>query len=459
MSIYKISHKYLPDFFVNFLLIGHERSVNAKMNIIASLFIRGCSILISLVLVPLTIHYVNSTRYGIWLTLSSVIGWFGFFDIGFGNGLRNKFAEAMANGQKELARIYVSTTYAILTIIICIVLIIFLCVNPFLNWSGILNADKEIASELSKLALIVFSFFCIQFILQIITTVLIADQKPAKSAFFNLLGNIFSLIIIFILTKTTQGSLLLLGFALSSTPFFVLLSSSLWFYNNEYKDVSPSFKFVKISYAKDLMKIGVKFFIIQIAAIVIYQTTNIIISQICGPKEVTVYNIAFKYFSVLTMVFSIILSPFWSAFTEAKVRQDYTWMKSVLNKLIKMWVGLVCVAFLFLIFSQFFYTIWVGSKVIIPFNVSLVVFTYVLIFNWCAIFSQITAGLGKIKFQLYAAMALCIVNIPLAIFLGKQWGILGIVSSSIILSATSAIWNPIQINLLLNQKAKGIWNE
>ena len=52
---------------------------------------------IGLVLVPLTINYLNPTKYGIWITLSSVIGWFSFFDIGLGNGLRNRFAEAIAN--------------------------------------------------------------------------------------------------------------------------------------------------------------------------------------------------------------------------------------------------------------------------------------------------------------------------------------------------------------------------
>jgi len=97
---------------------GHERSVKAKKNILASFVIKGLGIAISLVLVPLTINYINPSRYGIWLTLSSIVGWFSFFDIGFGNGLRNKLAEAKAKGEEELAKIYVSTTYAILSIII-----------------------------------------------------------------------------------------------------------------------------------------------------------------------------------------------------------------------------------------------------------------------------------------------------------------------------------------------------
>ncbi len=101
---------WLP-FLNNIFSKGHERSIKAKKNIIASFFIRGISIAISLILVPLTINYVNPSRYGIWLTLSSIIAWFSFFDIGLTQGLRNKFAEAKAKGNDELAQIYVSTTF------------------------------------------------------------------------------------------------------------------------------------------------------------------------------------------------------------------------------------------------------------------------------------------------------------------------------------------------------------
>ena len=120
-------------FLNNILSKGHHRSIKAKKNIIASFVIRGFSIAISLIVVPLTIDYINPSRYGIWLTLSSIVAWFSFFDIGLSQGLRNKFAEAKAKGDDELARVYVSTTYAILGIIFFIVWLIFLIVNQFLR--------------------------------------------------------------------------------------------------------------------------------------------------------------------------------------------------------------------------------------------------------------------------------------------------------------------------------------
>ena len=80
-------------------------------NIIISFIAKGVSVVCSLLIVPITINYVNPTRYGIWLTISSIIGWVLFFDFGMGHGLRNKFAEAKAKGDMELAIKFVSTTY------------------------------------------------------------------------------------------------------------------------------------------------------------------------------------------------------------------------------------------------------------------------------------------------------------------------------------------------------------
>jgi O-antigen/teichoic acid export membrane protein len=446
-------------FFRSYLDKGHSRSINILKNIFASFFIRGCSIAISLFLVPLTIRYVNPTQYGIWLTLSSIIGWFGFFDIGFGNGLRNKFTEALAKGERELARVYVSTTYAILSIIIGVVLLLFCLINPLLNWVKILNAPSHMGRELSILALIVFVFFCLQFILQLVTTIITANQQPAKASFFNLLGSVFSLIVIFTLTKTTSGNLLYLGLALGCTPVVVLTASSLWFYTHEYRQYAPSLKHINFAYARNLMGLGIKFFVIQIAFVILYETSNIIITQLFGPAQVTPYNIAYKYFSVVPMVFSIVLTPFWSAFTEAYVKKDEQWIHNTIRKLMKFWLLFLAGALLMLALSNKVYQLWVGSMVQVPFLLSACIFLYVMINAWCMIFSMFLNGVGKLKLQLYSSLFGSLVNIPLAIFLAKQIGIAGVVLSTCILGLISAVWSPIQYRKIMNNTASGIWNK
>jgi O-antigen/teichoic acid export membrane protein len=438
---------------------GHERSVKAKKNILASFLIKGGSIAISLLLVPLTINYINPSRYGIWLTLSSIIGWFSFFDIGFGHGLRNRFAEALALGQDELARIYVSTTYVILSIIIGIVLIIFLCINPFLNWTKILNTPSEMAGELRILVIIVFIFFCLKFVFQLIATILTANQEPAKASVFDLLGSLFSLIIIFVLTKTTTGNLVYLGIALSFIPVLILAVSSLWFYSHDYKRFAPSFKYVRFIYARNLMSLGIKFFIIQIAVIVMFNTNNIIVTQLFGPKEVTTFNVSFKLFSVITMIFFIIVTPLWSAYTDAYVKKDFDWIKATMSKMKRIWVLLIICTMILLLFSPWIYKLWVGKSIEVPFTLSIAMSSYVIAYIWQTIHVFFLNGIGKIRLQLYLATFCGLINIPIAVFMGKKIGLAGITFTSTILIVFSAIIYSIQTHKILNNTAKYIWNK
>jgi len=446
-------------YIINFFIKGHPRSLKAKKNIVASFLIKGFSIAISLVLVPLTINYINSSRYGIWLTLSSIVGWLSFFDIGFGFGLRNKFAEALAENKEELAKIYVSTTYAILSIIIGVVLVAFFIVNPFLNWTKILNTTPELAGELSILALIVFVFFCLRFIFQLLSTVLAANQEPAKGSFIELMGSMASLLLIFILTKTTSGSLIYLGAILSFTPVFVLIVSSFWFYRNDYKKFAPSFKFIKFKYAKDLMSLGLKFFIIQIAALVLFNTDNIIIIQLFGSKFVTTYNVSFKLFSIVVMVFNIIATPLWSAFTEAYTKNDLDWIKGTIKTLEKIWLFLILFTILLLLVSPFLFKLWLGDKVQVPFVLSVAMSSYVIVSIWQTIHVFFLNGIGKVKLQLYLVLFSSLINIPMAIFLGRKFGLVGITITSTILFAIMGIVFSIQTRKILNNTATKIWNE
>jgi O-antigen/teichoic acid export membrane protein len=269
----------LRHYAINFFSKGHQRSLDAKKNIAGSLLIKGISISIGLILIPLTINYVNPLQYGIWLTLSSMIAWISFFDIGFTNGLRNKFAEAKAKGNKEVARIFISTTYFYIIIIFVSLWIILLLLNQFLTWHKILSLPPSMEHEVSRLAMIIVSYFCLQFVFRVINTILIADQKTARASLLDMLGQLFSLAIIFALTKLTKGSILYLGLAVGVAPTLILIAANILLFNTTYKEYKPSIKFVRKEYAKDLMKLGLKFFILQVTTIIQYESSLFIISH------------------------------------------------------------------------------------------------------------------------------------------------------------------------------------
>lgn len=438
---------------------GHRRSVKAQKNILASFLLKGASIAISFALVRMTLDYLEATKYGIWLTLSSIISWFAFFDIGLGNGLRNRFAEATAKNQEKLAKTYVSTTYATVGLITAIVYVLFLTINPLLNWAKILNTTPELAKELSLVALIVFTFFSLRFVLKLIGVVLAADQRPAIKDAFDLISNLVSLIIVYILMKTRPGSLLYLGTTRAATPAIVLLLASCIFFNRGYKQYKPSLKYINLRYFKELASLGFQFFVIQIAVLILFTTDNMIITHLFEPAEVTPYNIAFRYFSIITMIFGIIITPFWSAFTEAYVKKDIKWIKNSMQKLTYIWAILSGLALIMLCLSNFAYKVWIGSAVNIPLSLSIGMLLFVVIIMWNNVFVVFINGVGKIRLQFYSALIESLVNIPLSILLAKYFnlGSLGVILATSICLLPGAIWAPIQYYKIINNRAHGIW--
>jgi len=438
---------------------GQDRSVKTKKNILALFVIKGGSITISFILVPLTLNYVNQIPYCTGLTLTTVIGWFSFFDIGLGNGLRNKFAQAVAKQEFHLARIYVSTTYSILTIIIIVLSILFFFINPFLDWSKILNTPASLSSELSILAFLIFCSFCLQLVLQLITTILTANQEPGKASFINLVGNFIALMGIFLLTKITNGSLIYLGIILAFSPCLVLLISSFILFKTSYKRFTPSIKFVDFTFAKDLFKIGGAFFIIQIGAIVLFQTDNILISQLFGPIEVTTFSVAYKLFTVSLLIFTIVMTPLWSAFTEAYEKNDMIWIKKVFSKTKRYWLYLIFFTLLLFIASPLIFRIWIGNSIQVPMILSLVLSIFVIGNSWMMIHCFLLNGISKIRLQLFLYILTMLINIPLAYLFGKIFGITGIVLSNILIYIMMGVTLSIQCNKILNNSANGIWNK
>ena len=157
------------------------------------------------------------------------------------------------------------------------------------------------------------------------------------------------------------------------------------------------------------------------------------------------------------MIFSILLSPLWPAFTDAYVKRDFDWMKNIYSKLTKILFFTIGVIILMVIISPIVYRIWVGNKMSIPFIMTVTVGVYVIVYSWNALQVMLINGIGAVKLQTYVSIIGLVFNIPLALLLGKIFGAIGVVMSMTIIYIIYASVFTIQINKLINNKATGIW--
>ncbi len=438
---------------------GHVRTVKAKKNIVSLFFLRGITSAVNFFLVPMTLHYLNPTKYGIWLTLSSMVAWVSFMDVGLGNGMRNKFAEAIAKNDRDLARSYVSTTYAVISIIMIGVVILFLAVNPFLHWSGILNTSPEMESELSSLAVLMFVLFALRLIFGLIGTLLIAFQRPGMSSFLEAIISILSLSVVYILTKTTTGSLFWLGGSISIISAGVPLLANIWYFNGRYRWFAPTISSIDTRHARELLSLGTQFFVLQLSGLVMYSTANIIITQLFGPSGVTPYNIAYKLFGIPLMAFLIILTPFLTAVTDAYVRGEIDWIRRAMKKLIKLWLVLGVGLVILIVFANRLYGLWVGKDIVVPFSLSIFMGVYAMAFAWSNIIGYFISGTGKLRLQIWISPLASVLNIPLAIFLAKDLNLntTGVILATCLCLLPGCVILPFQLKRILNGTAVGIW--
>lgn len=443
----------------NRILSGDERSSRAKINILLSVINKCVAVLIGLMLIPITIDYLDPEQYGIWLTLSSIVAWISYFNVGLGHGFRNRFAEAKAKGQVELCRKYVSTTYFALFVIFGIVAIVFEFFNPLINWSAILNVNPEINALLCDVVAIALIGVCTQFVLAVFPILLEADQRPAFSAMLSTSGQAIALLVILVLTMIPFHSMKYIAVALTWVPCLVVLVFSACQFRTRYKRYAPSIKLIELSLVRNIVGLGGKFFVIQVSMLLIFQTVNIIISRVLGPSYVTEYNVAYKYFSITMMVFNIAIAPYWSAFTDAYVKGDFDWMRGVTSKLSRIWLALVFVSVILLAVSPISYKIWLHGSVNISWSTSIGMAVYVNIMALSTMYMTLINGTGKIMLQMMLYGVLAVMSIPICLLLCEYVGIVGILMVLSTVYASQAILGKMQLRKVLNSSATGIWDK
>lgn len=439
--------------------IKDTRNRMLRNNILFSGILKIISLSTSLLIIPITINYLNNEIYGIWMTITSVLFWINTFDIGLGNGMRNYLTGAISRNDFNLGRRYISTTLALLTAIALTMAIIISVPMSILDFNQFFNT-KALSNEGLRNALIVaIGFTLLNFVVKNIGLIFVAMQKYAINDLLSVSGNVIALGIIYLLTKFTTGNLLYVVLAYTATHSLIFMLAAIPLFI-KHPELRPSFKYFDKGLTRQIIGKGLSFFVIQISScLVIFGAANMFITQYCGPSAVTTYNIAYKYFNLLVIAYTIILAPMWNAYTDAYVKGDMKWIANNFNRTLKLWGISVIGGIIMLLGCQIFYHLWIGDNVSVPFTVSLSTLIYVCFFNLNNCVTYLINGLNKLKVQIVTSLAFTAIYVLVVLSIGDKLGIEGVVLCMAGSYASMSIIHLYQCRLLIKNKAKGIWNQ
>lgn len=436
------------------------RSKLYSQNVIIMIGVRALSVLISFLYVPLLLRSFDLSDYGVFLTLTSIVGWFVLLDVGLSTGLRNQLTVAVAVNDFGRAKALVSTAYVAILIYTVIISIVFYIVSQYINWATLLNVSQEKQYEMYKLVVIVFGAFCFNFYFGTINTIVSALQVPFYTSIFSLIGQIISFVIVYILVNYFHvSSLFLVSSIVLYVPIIVLIFSSIYLFSTKFKQLAPSFASYSGMYVKEIMSVGLKFFAIQIVTLVVFQTNHFILLHTVGSEAVVQFSLGSRFFEAISVVFTIVVTPVWSASREAFIKKDYDWIKVTVRRMINLSTFIAGVGIILWLPSKWLFEVWLGEENIeISFFSLGLILCFIVLRNYYQCFGYIINGTNLIKAQLVITSAVAAVYIPCAYIAGSNVGMNGVIVVLCITQLINVVWSRYQLNKILTHQAKGIWN-
>lgn len=360
--------------------------------------LRMLSMLLSLLYVPVVLDFLRDEKYGVWVTLTTIINWIKLFDVGLGNGLRNKLAETIALKDSATGRKFVSTTYYLLGAVFLGVILIFISINHQIDWNSILKVKDIPSSELAAITQVSVVLVLVGFVLQTVVYVFDADGNTVMGGVMQFLSSLISLVLIWSSRYfVEQGNLLYLAWVLTGVPVVVYLGFTLYCFGVKYRQLRPSYKQVQLKSSGSLLSLSGKFFIIQITAAILFSSVPFIVNRFYSPREVAQYSIVSSLFNLPVIVMTLVVFPISPLVTQAYARGDSQWIRQMLKRMRWVSVAVAAGCLLLLLVSPMIFKIWIGDRVSIPWSLSIAVALYTVVYVVNTPSSVFLNSTGKVR--------------------------------------------------------------
>lgn len=421
----------------SFDVLSYSMIINALCKIFSMLF--------SFLYIPLVISVLGDEKYGVWVVFLNIISWIAAFDAGVGSGLRNKLTESLSLAEKKKCRELVSSAYAIISIIISFALVIAIIISALIDWNKLLNTSQSF-EHLNLVVIICLICFSINLILSLCNSVLYALQLSHMVSVIGVITQALNYFAVCILAKYEIDDLLIISLIYGGITLFVGFSASVILYYNR-SDLRPSLKCISFETGKSITSIGFGFFFIQISALILFSTDNLIVSNLFGAEKVTPYSLVNKVYTTVILFHSALITPFWSASTNAKTLKNFYELKKMIKFLFLFLLPFVIFSIIVSFFFRDLVKLWIGENINFSVDIIICGCIYCIIYLWCNTIGIIASGLGIVKSFSIVAIIQAVVNIPLSLFFAIVMGLetTGVLIGTILAMVISAVTIPIVV--------------
>lgn len=428
-----------------------------RKNIKYSLILKILSVFLSFYSVRLAFTFIGSQNiYGIWLTIISVLSWLSLMNGGLNNTLRNKLSESLAANDNEFSKKLISTSYAIMILISTVIAVILLSMVSFIDSRSFFGATQLSYEVFSGLLYLLILSFLFQLTLNVINSLCFALNYAVIPSLFAFIVSLLNVGMILLFMYYELNGIIFLGIAHLLSLVTTMLIGSYILYRFKFRKFIPSFNKVDFKLMPILFTTSIKFFVLEICAVIVFSTDTILIANLISTSEVTSYQLVMKILSVFTIITGTIITPMWSAVATAYFNNNIDWIKQTLKKLMKYFLPLSLCILLMALSSEKIVSVWIGEPIQIDLKLSILIGFFIMQNIWTNIFAYFLNGIGHISNQMKLMIFAAVLNIPLSYYFvtNLSLGSSGVVLSTIICLMPFSIYGPIEVRTLLKERNK-----
>lgn len=410
---------------------------------------------LSYFLIPLFIRYLGKRDYGLWMTIFSTISWVYTFDLGIGNGLKNKLTESLTKKNFNEANEYIATGYLVITGIAIVMLSIGTFAISHVEVTKFLNISYYTEDYIKLIVNITFILTVINFVIMLYKTFYYSIHKSEFVNLINIFIQFFIIFGIYTINYFEKISLISMAILYQGSNMLAGLFFTKYFFKRN-KELVFRVKNIKKNKIKEIGKLGVNFFLIQISMLFILSVDNILIGKYIGMEEVSSYTVISKLFGGFNVLSGIVLIPIWPLFIDAYVKKDIKWIKKIFKKLNLLFLFLCLVIVVVIFLAPTIVKVWIGEELIFPKYLILFWGVYVLNTIFSRIYITFINATGDIKLQTYIYLIGGLLNIPLSIYFIKHTnlGSAGAILGTNISLSPLLFFMPFQVNRIIKKIIK-----
>lgn len=410
-----------------------ERHRRAMLTTLAAVLARSVSIATALITVPLTLEYLGTERYGMWMTMSSVVAMIAFTDLGIGNGLLNAISSAYGKDDFSEIKEYVSSGMFALGGIALAILAIFGALYYVVPWYEVFNVKTLQAKQEAGPALAVFvACFAIAIPFNVVQRVQMGLQKGFLANLWLGFSSIFALGCV-VLAVWMRAGLPWLVLAYAGSPLVASLLNGIVYFGWQERQSAPAFSSITLRAMKRIANIGISFFVIQIAGVIVFASDNIVIAQVLGAHFVAGYAVPQRLFSIVPGLLSMALVPLWPAYSEAISRGDHGWAWRTLKRTLILAMGSAALASIVLVFGgKWLIALWVGPAIATSMWLLLGLGIWQVVQAGGIAVNMYLNAANVMRFLTISCVSLAVVAVVLKICLVTAIGVAGVIWATII---------------------------